>query len=108
MSKVLTLFLLFAFAILTLAVGYAEAILAPNAEPISQPIALEETESISADADARDVENETVSIVLKWPHEDVLRLGLDAQNPIGADYSTAEGGSGRGGIRSGGESRLPS
>lgn len=113
MKSVLTLFMLAVFAMFA-AVDNAEAILSPEADTFLtclevEAVSLAPSAVVLEYAAVREAEAETVSDVMKWPHERGLdETGLDSQHLH--DYesasSTAEGGSGRDGILPGGASRL--
>ena len=105
MKSVLTLFMLAVFAMF-ISVDNAEAILSLEKETLLPPVEVE-IFSLAPSAIAWEAEVETVSLVTKWPHGNYASpVALDVPSLIGLEISTAEGGSGRGGIQPGGGSRL--
>jgi hypothetical protein len=107
MKRILTLFILAVFALfMVMEPNGAEATLSLDTSSLipDQPEESVATESL---APTQEMVYQRVANVLKWPNEPSTanHEPLDVQALIGTEISAMEGGSGRGGILRGGESR---
>ena len=111
MRSVLTLFMLAVFAMFA-SVNNAEAILSTEADSFLpslevEAVSLAPSAVVLEYAAVQEAEVETISDVMKWPHERGLdETGLDAHNPTGIENSSAEGRTVGIGIWPGGVSRF--